>query len=159
MGLMYTAQFTNVAVTAAQDFFGMKSPTRGLARLHAVYIAQTSDVGDAAEEMLHWYIKSNATTIGSGGSDPAAVALGHGGTATVVPAANDTTEASAGTILTHHSDVFNIRVGLIYVPTPEMRVTFQELVAGTATYFEIGLTTVPADSLTMSGTIYWEEEG
>ncbi|KKN62499.1 hypothetical protein LCGC14_0511150 [marine sediment metagenome] len=159
MGQVYTAQFTEVAVTVAQDFFGMKSPTRGLARLLAVFIGQTSDTGDSAEEILHWYIKSGATTIGSGGSDPAAVALGHGGTATVVPAANDTTEASAGTILTHHSGVFNTRVGLEYIPPPEWQVTWQELVAGTATYFEIGLTGNPADSLTMSGTIYWEEEG
>lgn len=159
MGRMFTAQFTNVAVTAAQDFFGISSPTRGHAILHAVYITQTSDVGDASEEMLHWYIKSGATTVGSGGSDPANVPIQFGDVATCDARANDTTEASAGTIVTHHSDVFNIRVGLVYVPTPECRFEWGELAAGTTTYFEIGLTTVPGDELTMSGTVYWEEVG
>ena len=162
MGRMYSAQFTGVNIAAAQDLFSISSPTSGYGILHAVFIGQTTREGDAAEENLAWYIKSGATTIGSGGSDPAAVKVGGLGdaVATGVPAANDTTEASAGTIVTHHSDVFNNRVGLIYVPTPEMRIHFGELVAGTTTYFEVGLLTVPAAALTDShGTIYWEEVG
>ena len=161
MGRMYSAQFTGVNIAAAQDLFSIKSPTSGYGILHAVFVGQTTREGDAAEENLAWYIKSGATTIGSGGSDPAAVPIMLGdAAATGVPAANDTVEASVGTIVTHHSDVFNNRVGLIYIPTPEMRIHFGELVAGTATYFEVGLLTVPAAALTDShGTIYWEEVG
>lgn len=160
MGRMYTAQFTGVTVAAAQDFFGIKSPTSGYAILHGFVFGQTSLEGDANEENLAWYIKSGATTIGSGGSDPAAVPILLGdAAATAVPAANDTTEASVGTIVTHMTDVFNNRVGIQYWPPPELRFHFGELVAGTATYFEIGLLTVPTSMADCHGTVWWEEVG
>lgn len=160
MGRMFTAQFTGVNIAAAQDLFSIASPTRGHAILHAVFIGQTTREGDSAEEILAWYIKSGATTVGSGGSDPANVPTQFGDVATGDARANDTTEASAGTIVTHHSDVFNNRIGLVYIPTPEMRFEWGELAAGTTTYLEVGLLTVPSAALTDShGTVYWEEVG
>ena len=160
MAGIYSAQFTNVGVTVAQDFFGISSPTSGSGILLACFISQTTETGDSEEEMLHWYIKTGATTVGSGGSDPANVPTRLGMPAATADArANDTTEASAGTIVTHHSETFNIRVGLQYMPIPELRIWWGELAAGTTTHLEVGLTTVPADSITMSGVVYWEETG
>lgn len=155
MGRMYTAIFAGVAVSAAQDLFEINAPADSCVLLHAVYITQTSDVGDAAEEMLSIAIKSGATTSGSGGSAPTAVPLqlqdsAFGGTVE----ANNTTQASLGTIVTHHRESFNIRGGWIYIPTPEMRKTLAP--SGRMT---IELITVPADALTMDGTIYFEEIG
>lgn len=155
MGRMYTVEFADVAVTAAQDLFEVVAAADSIVALHAIYINQNSDVGDAAEEMLTVKIQSGQTTSGSGGTAPTAVplALGDaafGGTVEV----NNTTEASAGTIVDHHSDTFNIRTGWQYIPTPEMRKVLSP--SGRMT---ITLITVPADSLTMSGTVYIEEIG
>ena len=51
MGRMYTVIFSDVAVTAQQDLFQIEAlvtPTI----IHAVYISQTTDVGDSAAENL-----------------------------------------------------------------------------------------------------------
>ena len=154
MGRMYTAVFEGVTVSAAQDFFEIVAPADAIVVLHAVYITQTSDVGDSAEEMLSCVIQTGATTTGSGGSTPTPSAnLGtaaFGGTVE----ANNTTEASAGTILNRHRESFNIRAGWIYIPTPEMRFELSPSARMT-----VNLITVPADDLTMDGPVYFEAIG
>lgn len=157
MGRMYSARFEAVGVTVAQDIFSLGSPTSGIGRVHSVVIGQTSDVGDAAEEMLVVRIVTGNTTVGSGGSAPTAIPRQLGDTPTITVRANDTTEVSAGTQVIKHSDVFNIRVGWQYMPPPEERIDFNELIAGTTTFLAVQLITVPADSLTLSGTITFEE--
>ena len=155
MGRMYTATFSAVAVTAVQDLFEVVAPADAAVVLYAVYLSQSSDVGDAAEEMLQVAIKSGATTSGSGGTAPTPppLSLGNpafGGTVEV----NNTTVASAGTIVTHHKESFNSRAGWQYIPTPEMR-----KVLSPSARMTVELLTTPADSLTMDGTIYFEEVG
>lgn len=66
MGRMFSARFEAVAVAAAQDIFSLGSPTSGLGRLHAIYLGQTSDVGDAAEIIEELRIVKGNTTVGSG---------------------------------------------------------------------------------------------
>ena len=73
MGRIYTAQFNGVAVTAAQDLFELVAPATGIIRIHELDISQTSDVGDAQEELLLLTMKSGATSAGSGGSTLAGV--------------------------------------------------------------------------------------
>ena len=152
---MYTSVFEGVAVTAAQDFFEIVAPADSAVILHSCYITQTSDVGDAAEEMLSVVIQTGATTSGSGGTTPGVnpTQLGDAAAGTVVEA-NNTTEAADGTILNKHRESFNIRAGWIYIPTPEMRLPLSPSARMTIT-----LITVPNDSLTMDGTVYIEEIG
>jgi len=155
MGRMYSGVFEGVAVTAVQDFFEIVSAADAITILHAVYLSQTSDVGDAAEEMLSVVIQTGATTSGSGGAavTPGALSLGdpaYGGTME----RNNTTEAVTGTILNLHRESFNIRTGWVYIPTPEMRIILSPSARMTIT-----LLTTPADSLTMDGTVYIEEVG
>ncbi len=157
MGIV-SARFEAVAVTAAQDLFSLASPSSGLGRLLSIVIAQTSDVGDAAEEILVVRIVTGNTTVGSGGSAPTAVPRELGNAPTVTVRANDTTEVSVGTQAIKHSDAFNIRVGWQYIPTPEERIVWNDLIAGTTTFLAVQLITVPSDSLTMTATITWEEE-
>lgn len=154
MGRFYTAVFEGVTVSAAQDFFEIVAPADAVVVLHAVYITQTSDVGDSAEEMLSCVIQTGATTTGSGGSTPTpSTNLGDSAFGGTVEA-NNTTEASAGTILNRHRESFNIRAGWIYIPTPEMR-----FVLSPSARMTITLITVPADDLTMDGTVYFEAIG
>ena len=155
MGRMYTVSFTAVAVTAAQDLFEVVAPADSVVILHALYLGQTTELADAAEEQLRIAIKSGATTSGSGGSSatPVPLALGDaafGGTAEV----NNTTQATAGTIVVHHNDTWNIRGPYQYIPTPEMR-----KVLSPSARMTVELLAAPADSVTMSGTLYIEEIG
>ena len=157
MGIV-SARFESVAVTLAQDLFSLQSPTSGIGRLLSIVIAQESDVGDSAEEILVVRIVTGNTTVGSGGSAPTAVPRSLAATPTATVRANDTTEVSVGTQAIKHSDAFNIRVGWQYIPIPEERIVWNELIAGTTTFLAVQLITVPSDSLTMTGTITWEEE-
>ncbi len=155
MGRMYTAQFTDVAVSAIQDLFELVAPADAVVLLHALHLSQKSDVGDAAEEILNIQITSGHTSSGSGGSSvtPVPVHFGDaafGGTCE----ANNTTQASAGTIVTHYSLGWNIRGPLDYIWTPETRP-----VLSPSRRMCVELPAAPADAITMSGTIVFEEIG
>ncbi len=157
MGRLYSARFEAVAVSAAQDLFSLGSPTSGLAILHAIFLAQTSDVGDAAEIIEEVRIVTGNTTVGSGGSAPAAIPYQLADVPTVTVRANDTTEVSAGAQVIKHSDAFNVRVGWQYIPTPETRIMWNKLIAGTKTFLGIQLPNAPASPITMTGTVIFEE--
>ena len=49
MGRMYAVSFENVTVSAAQDFFEVSPADDNPVLIHAVYLSQSSDTGDAAE--------------------------------------------------------------------------------------------------------------
>ena len=156
MSRMYSIEFADVAVTLAQDLFAFKPLDDRPVILHAIFLSQTDDVGDSAEEMLLVKIIRGAATIGSGGSNPTARPLDSTDAAfgpTTNVRVNDTTETSAGSPLDMHSEAFNIRTGWAYIPTPEMRIRTDE---GDG-FLAVALIDVPSDSLTMSGTMYVEE--
>lgn len=157
MGRIFSARFEAVAVSAAQDVFSLGSPTSGVGLLHAVYLSQTSDVGDSGENIEEVRIVTGNTTVGSGGSAPTAIPFQLGDTPTVTVRANDTTEVSSGTQVIKFSDAWNVRVGWPYIPTPETRITFGELAAGTKTFLAVQLPNIPGSAITMTGTIIWEE--
>lgn len=155
MPRMYSVSFTGVAVTAQQDFFELVAPGTISCELHSIYLAQSSDAGDAQDEQLQVAIKSGQTTSGSGGSAPTPIPIDFGDAASgATSEVNNTTKASAGTIVTLHSDAFNVRAGWAYRPTPEERIVIRG-----ARRLTVELLTTPADSLTMSGTLYFREIG
>lgn len=153
MSGIYTAVFNNVAVTAVQDLFEIVAASDAVVLLHDIHLSQNTDVGDAAEEVLRIELTSGHTTSGSAGSAPTAIPrnIGQpafGGTVEV----NNTTQASAGTIVTHYVWNWNIRVGFDKIFTPETR---PRIAPGTRMCLE--LPAAPADSVTMSGSITFEE--
>ena len=75
---------------------------------------------------------------------------GYGGTTE----ANNTTRASAGTIVTLPADNWNVRMPYLWLPTPEMRP-----ILGPNARMTFELATTPADAITMSGTLWFEELG
>ena len=150
MGRMYSASFSNVAVTAQQDLFQIEALTTPII-LHAVYLSQTTEVGDAMSEGLSILIArvtddvTNATAeVSLDGGDAAATADIN---------VNQTTELVTG-ITTIHSEAWNVLSPFVYLPTPECRPVIQ---IGNA--LVVNLNTTPADSITMSGTIYFEQFG
>lgn len=152
---MYTVVFSGVAVTAQQDFFEIVAAAGKNCRLRALYLSQSTEVGDTQEEGLSIAIKSGSTTSGSGGSAPTPGPVNPTDAASGFTAeVNNTTKATSGTIVTHHADNWNIRMPYVFIIPTEMCV---ELTGSRRATVELG--TTPADSITMSGTLYVEEFG
>lgn len=153
MGRMYTASFEGVAVTAIQDLFELVAPADAIVVLHSAFIGQSSDAADAEAEMLQVSISRFTGTSGSGGTSPTVNPHQIGDSAfggTVE--ANNTTQGLTTTVV--KSETFNVQAGWYYQPTPEER-----LVLSPSGKLVIELPTAPADSLTMSGSITFEEIG
>jgi len=150
MGRMYSVSFTDVAVTAQQDFFQIEAVTVP-AIIHAVYLSQSSDVGDASSEGLSILIRRVTDALTN---VTAEAQLDTGDAAALADLnVNDTTELVTGAA-TIHSEVWNVLMPFVFLPPPEMR-----LIVQVGNVITVNLNTTPADSLTCSGTMYFEEVG
>lgn len=159
MGRRYTAVFDAVAVTAVQDFFEILAPTDAIVVVHGFNLFQTTDLGDAQEEVLRLYTQRGvgSVTSGTGGTTPTAQPIEDGDAAfggTVE--ANNTTQmvVGTGTLETLERMGWNIRVPFDKIYTPETRP-----VVSPGNRFVLGLAAAPADSVTVTGTIVFEEIG
>lgn len=135
------------------DLLEIVAPTAAKWVILGFDIGQTSDVGDAAEEILALLVKSGQTTSGSGGSASTPVptdCLSSPGAGSAAEQAN-TTLASAGTILTHARHHWNVRMPLNVVYTQEQQII---LPAGRRATLELP---AAADSLTISGQLWVQE--
>lgn len=154
MGRMYSAEFSKVEVSLDQDVFEISPADEKPVAIHALFLAQSSDVGDAAEEILNFKIMRGHTSSGSAGSSSTPAPLNPvDAAAGAAVEVNNTTIATTGTIVDLHSDSFNIRSGLQLVFAPDQRpVTTQA-----NTTVVVRLLEDLVDVVTMSGTIYFEE--
>ena len=154
MARIYTVQITQVAVTATQDLFEINPAAGKNCKILALYMSQTTDFKDAEEEILGVLIKAGQTTSGSGGSAPTPNPTNVTDAAAGFTAeANNTTKATAGTIITHHADAWNVRMPYQLIVPEEMQI---ELTGSRRLTVEI---TAPADSITMNATLYVKEYG
>ncbi len=154
MGRMYTVSFAAEAETAALDFFELTPADDKPIAVHGLFIHQTTETGDAAEEMLEWSVVRGHTTSGSGGTagtiEPLnAIDSAAGFTAEYL----NTTIASLGTTDTLHRGTFNVRVGLEMWLPPECRWYCSQA----QTSLVVRLISTPADSISFVGSIYVEE--
>jgi hypothetical protein len=156
---MYTVTFDVTAATVAVDWFELTPADDKPIVIHSLYIGQTTEAGDTQEEMLPWSIQRGGTamTSGSGGTTAAnAVVLGpSGATSGFTFEAMNTTPASftGGVVL--HRDSFNVRTGLVYIPTPETRPSCSQANGGMV----VRLGAAPTDSISWTGTVHIEEQG
>lgn len=160
MGKLYTVTFTAVAVTAQQDLFEITAASSRVLFIHGVELSQSTEVGDAAEEGLAIVMKrgTSLTTSGSGGSSatPAPLEVNQGAAASTAEV-NNTTKLAVGTgaITTLVATNWNIRATpMAWMFTPELRP-----VVSPSERFAVELATTPADSVTVSGTLWFEEIG
>jgi hypothetical protein len=147
--------FTGVGVTVQQEFFEVATSAGKPVEVLGFVLSQSTEVGDAQEEGLSILVKTGATTTGSAGTTPTAVPrlfgdTAFGGTCKV----NNTTKATAGTIVTTDSFNWNVRAPFTWWWTPESALM---IIGGGRMTVE--LATTPADSITMSGTLYLREYG
>lgn len=153
MARIYTASFTNIAVSAIQDIWELNAPADAVVVIHAIVVAQTSDYGDAQAEGLSLELSRSTGTTGSGGSAVTPVAHQSGDPAfggTV--ARNNTTQALTTTVI--YADAFNIQGGWIYQPAPEARI-----VLSPSARVVLELPAAPTDEITMTSSIVFEEIG
>jgi len=149
---MYSVTFEEVAVTSVRDLFEIVAPSDAAVVVHGLVVSQSSDAGDSQSEQLNLLIHRGSTS-GTGGTTPTATPLAvgdaaFGGTVEV----NNTTQGTEGTIV--HSEAFNVMAGCQIWWTPETRP-----VISPSARLIVELQTAPSDSLTMSGTLYFEEIG
>lgn len=153
-GRQYRAVFKAVAVTAAQDLFELVAAAGKTVEILGWGFHQTSDVGDAAEEILSIVVQRGATASGSGGGSvtptPQSVTdAAFGGTCE----RNNTSQAASGTIVDVDTRPFNVRIGVDVAYQPEERPV---LTGGERMVWSMA---APADSLTMSGYVTLVEKG
>lgn len=154
-GRIYAVSFSAVAVTAAQDLFEITPADDKPVEIVGIELGQSSDAGDAQDELLQISIIRGFTASGSGGSSPTpqpmkATQSAAGFTAEV----NNTTVANTGTAATLQTTCWNVRAGYInWFPEG------CEPGAGQGNTTIVVRQTAPADSLTMSGTLYVRELG
>lgn len=152
-GRIYRVSFAAVAVTAAQDLFEVTSASGKILAIHKCVVGQYSDFGDAQDELLSVQIITGYTTSGSGGNSFTALTRPGDAACSATCEINNTTVANTGTAAVRVADAFNVRAGWLYEPAPEDRV----LVASAERV--VVRITAPADSLTMSGYLVFEEIG
>ena len=155
---VYTVTFTASAQSGAVDWFELIAPSTCGISLFALEISQSTDYKDAEEEGIRYYIKraAGSYTSGSGGNTGVArtpVRSGDTG-ATFTAETLNTTQAAVGTgtLVTVHQSVFNIRVGLDRIWTPETAISCRASEA-----LVIGMGAAPGDSVTWEGTAYVAE--
>ena len=156
MDRVYTVEFEGIAVTAAVDFFQLTPTDDKPIEVLGLFLGQSSDVGDAASEILRYRVIRGHATTGSGGAAPVPRPLNRSGVAAGFTAlTNNTTIATVGTPLNLHSDTFHIANGeKLWLPEG------CEWEASQAdTTLVVRLMAAPTDSLTMSGTMYVREQG
>lgn len=157
MGLMYSATFTAVTVSAQQDFFEINAPSTAAVVVHGVVLGVAggaADATDAQEELLSVLMKRGASVSGTGGTTATASQLHASAAFGGSVEANNTTKATTGTILTLHADGWNSRSPYMWLPTPEMRPVIPP-----SGRFTVELATTPADALAVNGTVYFETVG
>ncbi len=152
MGRIYTASFTSIAQTTSGDVLQIVMAAAVSGRLLGASYTQTSEAGDSAAEQ-GLMIVQRATGAGTGGTSVTGRAL------------SATAAASSATILRHNTadattlsvlmvEGFNWQIGWFFSPT-----NHQEIEFGGADILVFNLGNVPADSITTSMTVWFEEIG
>lgn len=152
---VYTVNFAATASASALDFFELTTGASGKIILLGLDIGQTTELGDAAEEQIDWYIKRATSTYTSGSGGNSGVARNavdpSDAAATFTAETVNTTKIAVGTgtLTTIFNSAFNLRTGLQLFWTPETAP-----MAGASSALAVGMTGAPTDSVTWVGTAY-----
>lgn len=149
-GRTYTVEATG-ASAAAVDFLELLPGDDHPCFLLALIITQSTEAGDAQDEMISLLIKRGGTlTSGSGGSAPTPrpVDFGDGAASFTVELLN-TTKGSFTSGVNIHRSSFNVRAGFEMFWTPETAPKF-----GQANQCLVEMLSTPVDSITWDVTAY-----
>lgn len=151
---IFTVTMNGVAVSALQDLWHVKAGSVYPIAIHSVVLNQKGLTAVEGKEVV-FRRHTSTVTQGSGGSSPTPQPAGNlGATSGATVHMNDTTPASAGTLTAIHADVWQFLNGFFYMPPPEDR-----LIIAPATGFVVQLPSAPSGSMTVYGTLTFEELG
>ena len=154
-GRTYSVICNAVAITAAQDLFEITPADDKPCEIVSIEIGQTTEAGDAADEMLGVQIIRGFTGSGSGGTAATPAPMRPADTAAGFTAeVNNTTLANTGTTATLHSAAFNVRAGWMFIPPLDARPVVNQ---GNTTM--VVRLTAPVDSVTFNATMVVRELG
>ncbi len=147
---VFSASQDAQAVTTAVDLFHITVAAESPIKLLWLDLGQTTDLGDAAEEVLRIGLYRGVTGGGGGAAlTEASIGVATSGTAAVVGQG----AASTGGVLLWVIH-WNIRAaGPVWVPTPEL----QPRIMSTNDPVVFRLLAAPIDSITLGGTVAWAE--
>ncbi len=160
MGRIYYNTFSQQSITAANtdyDLFTLAPADDRPICLWELELYVTSELGDAQEEWLAIDIIRGYTSVGSGGTSVTLSAAPRQMLAESDPTCTmrylDSTVATTGTTQLLWSGGFNVRAGLDKVWLPELRPYCSQV----STNLVVRMQSTVADTLTMSGTLTFEE--
>lgn len=157
-GALFAVPFSAIAVTAAQDCFEIVAGSTKPLWLISVHLGQYSDFGDAQAELLSVLIQRAYTTTGSGGASVTPQPILDGGDACDATAfRNNTTVATGGTAETVFSGAWNVQAPFYYEPAYDPRGFFDARPSLSPGERMVVRITAPADSITMNGTLVFQE--
>jgi hypothetical protein len=153
--VIYAANFSAQAITTATDLFEITPAADRAAIIYGLQLGQTTDLQDAGEEVLMIGVYRDVTA-GSGGT----AATEYGYTNAAISNTSGAAVRMLGTASTGGTLIdiipWNVRIPLMWYPIPELRPKFSNLAAeGPVSTFR--LIAAPADSITVSGVLYWAE--
>lgn len=155
MGRIYTIHLAPTAFTVAADLVEITPADDKPVSIHGFRVWQTTELGDAAEEIISLaWVRGNATS-GSGGNTAVALTPKNPSDAAAgatVETAN-TTAASTGTPVTVYSTGWNVRAPLEVVFTPEQRI----IATQAQTLLVLRMLAAPVDSTTIGCSVDVEE--
>lgn len=160
MARVYSISFDGATVTNAggdTDLFELLPATQKPIRLLGLMLAVSSEVGDAAEEILRIKVMRLPATVTSGNGTsvtPRPMQTANAAAGTTCEYNGTTVATTSGTAVDLHADCFNVRSGYQLWWTPE---TAPQFVNAEACIVRM-MSTVN-DDVTMSGTLYFEELG
>ena len=153
--VIYGANFSAQAVTTATDLFEITPATDRAVIVYGMDLGQTTDLGDANEEVLMIGVYRDCTAGSGGTAATEYIYSNHSVGATNTAAIRQLGTASTGGTLIAIIP-WNVRIPLEWRPIPELRPKFTNLAAeGPVSTFR--LIAAPADSITVSATLYWTE--
>lgn len=156
MEVIHAANFSASAFTTATDIFEFTPVVDRPVILHGLRLGQTTDLSDAAEEvlMIGLYRDATAGSTGTAATEYIYTNFSVAAASTMAVVSNRGTASTGGTLI----DIipWNIRIPLEWFPIPELRPKFSNIAAeGPVSSFR--LIAAPTDSITVSGVLYWAE--
>lgn len=157
MGRIYSVETSGITLAELRDLVEIQAGTDNPIHVHGWFLFQTSDVGDAAEEILRLETVRGIGTVtsGSGGTVATPQPRDDGDAATTATVeVNNTTRLAVGTgsLETLEQYGWNVRIPWLHLYTPELRPRINP-----EDFWTLGLPAAPADALTFGAT-YWFEE-
>ena len=154
--IICAAQFDATAITTATDIFEFTPVVDRPVVIYGMNLLQTTDLGDASEEVLRigLYRDATAGSTGTAATEYVYTNVAAGVTPTMAVVSVRGTASTGGTLI----DIigWNIRIPLEWRPIPEMRPKFSNIAAeGPTSTFR--LISAPTDSITVSGVLFWSE--